>query len=80
MTLRTGHWYSLTPTSTPFLFYRIEWGNGGRSSQARGWHVHRDGTVQGTVRPASQALRMREIPAPVGSAFRECERRLGERG
>jgi len=77
--MTTGAWYALTPTSTPFLFFRVEWGGAGRSAQARGWHVHRDGTGQGTVRPARQALRRREIPAPEGEAYRECERRLRER-
>ena len=74
-----GRWYALTPTSAPFLFYRVEWNASGTFSQARGWHVHRDGTVQGTVRPGSQAFRMREIPTPEGEPYRECERRLAER-
>lgn len=75
-----AHWYALSPTSTPFLFYAVEWDHSGEYSKLRGWHVHKDGTVQGTCRPSSHARRMREIPPPEGDAYRECERRLRERG
>lgn len=68
-------WHALSPTSQPFYFVHVEFDPGARSAQVRGVVVRRDGVVQVTVRTASQARRMREIPAPEGEVYREAERR-----
>lgn len=68
-------WYALSGDSVPFYLVHVEYGRGARSAQVRGVVVRRDGIVQVTVRTASQARRMREIPAPEGEAYREAERR-----
>lgn len=75
-----GKWYALSPDSTPFLFVHVEYGAGARHAQIRGVVVRRDGVVQVSVRTASQARRMREVPAPEGEAYREAERRGRECG